>query len=159
MAATKRSGNGRSPIAAPQRSRSAHDGFIETLHPEGSSNNIRIAIERRKLVRPTIHYWKAALNVLTPALTYFFVFRRNVPLALSGFCVYSLFRLRGVVIWCIRVYQRYAPEEMRLSCVFEPSCSEYMILSMNKYGVFLGGIKGIKRLRRCHLPNGGEDYP
>ena len=47
----------------------------------------------------------------------------------------------------------------RLKCVFEPSCSEYMILAVNKYGLVRGVIKGIRRLLRCHPPNGGKDYP
>jgi putative component of membrane protein insertase Oxa1/YidC/SpoIIIJ protein YidD len=34
-----------------------------------------------------------------------------------------------------------------------------MILSIKNYGVVYGVIKGIKRLKRCHLPNGGDDYP
>ncbi len=54
---------------------------------------------------------------------------------------------------------RYAAPQIRLACVFEPSCSEYMILALAKYGLIRGGYKGICRLLRCHYPNGGEDYP
>lgn len=35
-------------------------------------------------------------------------------------------------------------------CKFRPTCSEYMYLAIDKYGVILGGIKGIKRILRCH---------
>ena len=59
----------------------------------------------------------------------------------------------------IFLYQRYAPEKMRRSCLFVPSCSEYMLLAIEKYGVVIGVCKGIGRLLRCHQPNGGEDYP
>lgn len=36
------------------------------------------------------------------------------------------------------------------SCVFYPTCSEYMKQSITKYGVLKGGIKGIYRILRCH---------
>ena len=59
----------------------------------------------------------------------------------------------------ILLYQKLAPEKIRRSCLFEPSCSEYMLLAIDKYGTFKGVLKGIKRLLRCHHPNGGVDYP
>jgi putative component of membrane protein insertase Oxa1/YidC/SpoIIIJ protein YidD len=34
-----------------------------------------------------------------------------------------------------------------------------MIMAINKYGLFRGVYKGIRRLLRCKPPNGGEDYP
>lgn len=72
--------------------------------------------------------------------------------------IYVAFLAKKAVIWCVKVYQHYAPDHVRLRCVFEPSCSEYMILAVEKYGVIKGVIKGIGRLLRCHLP-GGIDYP
>ena len=35
-------------------------------------------------------------------------------------------------------------------CVFYPSCSDYTILAIEKYGVFKGFLLGIKRILRCH---------
>jgi hypothetical protein len=66
--------------------------------------------------------------------------------------------LRKILIWLITVYQATAKIETRLRCCFEPSCSEYAILAIKKYGVFKGVNKSIKRLKRCHPP-GGIDYP
>ena len=34
----------------------------------------------------------------------------------------------------------------------------YIVFGMG-YGCIRGFIKGVKRLRRCHTPNGGIDYP
>jgi putative component of membrane protein insertase Oxa1/YidC/SpoIIIJ protein YidD len=34
-----------------------------------------------------------------------------------------------------------------------------MILAVEKYGAFRGVLKGLSRIRRCHFPNGGIDYP
>ena len=71
-----------------------------------------------------------------------------------------IYRISGkAVIWMVHVYQRFAPDGLRLRCVYEPSCSEYMILAVKKYGCIRWLWKGIKRLRRCHPPNYGKDYP
>jgi len=76
-------------------------------------------------------------------------------------CYFLLFiiSLKRILIFAVTLYQIKASDEVRLRCNFTPSCSEYMILSLNKYGVICGTYKGIKRLLRCRLPNGGEDYP
>lgn len=66
---------------------------------------------------------------------------------------------KSIVIWLVKVYQRYAPAEIRLSCRFEPTCSQYMLMAIDKYGIVHGLVMGLRRLSRCHPPNGGEDYP
>ena len=66
---------------------------------------------------------------------------------------------KRMLIWCVHLYQNKASDATRLKCVFEPSCSEYMIMAVNKYGFICGVYKGIRRLFRCHPPNGGKDYP
>ena len=73
--------------------------------------------------------------------------------------VISLIQAKRIVISLVLIYQRYAPETLRAACVFEPTCSQYMILAVEKYGAFKGVAKGIGRLKRCHYPNSGEDYP
>lgn len=76
----------------------------------------------------------------------------------TSFIYCSVF-LKRSLIWLVHLYQHYAPDRIRLKCVFEPSCSEYMILSIEKYGAIKGVIKGCIRLLRCHPPNGGRDDP
>ena len=71
----------------------------------------------------------------------------------------ALMCLKEIAIGVVVLYQRYAKEETRCQCRFEPSCSNYMILALGKYGLILGLIKGIRRIARCHPPNGGVDYP
>ena len=68
------------------------------------------------------------------------------------------FSLKHALIWLVRVYQRYAKSETRLRCCFVPSCSEYAVLAIQKYGAFLGGMMSVYRLLRC-TPPGGTDYP
>ena len=80
------------------------------------------------------------------------------------FCIVALasiiaINLRRILICIVRIYQRYAPDSIRNKCRFEPSCSEYMILSLEKYGVIKGLPKGVRRLTRCDINHGGYDYP
>jgi len=43
------------------------------------------------------------------------------------------------------------------SCRYTPTCSQYMVEAVLKYGIFKGGWLGIKRILRCH-PWGGSGY-
>ena len=46
------------------------------------------------------------------------------------------------------------------ACIFTPTCSTYMILSLKKYGIIRGLKKGLVRISKCHSGNlGGLDYP
>jgi len=67
--------------------------------------------------------------------------------------------IKYILIWLIKIYQRFASDKLRRSCVFIPSCSEYMIESIKLKGTIMGLLQGIKRLTRCHYPNGGIDNP
>jgi putative component of membrane protein insertase Oxa1/YidC/SpoIIIJ protein YidD len=71
---------------------------------------------------------------------------------------YTLLRIKRILLWLILVYQRFAPKHIRDACALTPSCSEYMILAIEKYGVFAGVAKGASRLKRCKGEE-GEDYP
>ena len=72
---------------------------------------------------------------------------------------YLLARLRRIVLWMILIYQRFTPEDIRNSCLLEPSCSEFMYLSIEKYGVVAGVAKGLNRLLRCNGTSKGIDNP
>lgn len=44
------------------------------------------------------------------------------------------------------------------ACRFTPSCSQYTIEAIEKYGFLKGGIMGARRLLRCHpFSKGGFD--
>lgn len=43
------------------------------------------------------------------------------------------------------------------TCRYAPSCSEYAIQAIRKYGAIKGSWLGFKRLMRCH-PWGGSGY-
>lgn len=56
---------------------------------------------------------------------------------------------RPIVIGMVRLYQIRAAAEVRAACPMNPSCSEYMILAVRKYGVRRGVGKGLDRVRGC----------
>ena len=59
----------------------------------------------------------------------------------------------------IRAYQRLAPGAVRRACRFQPSCSEYALEALQRYGLLRGTRLAMARLWRCQPPNGGIDYP
>ena len=73
--------------------------------------------------------------------------------------IYFLVLLKYVLIFIVKMYQKIAPISIREKCRFEPSCSNYMLQCLEKYGLFKGLKKGINRLKRCNINDGGYDYP
>ena len=80
-------------------------------------------------------------------------------LLLLAAIVVSYYLTKRFAIGLVLVYKAFAPLSVRERCLFTPTCSTYMIMAINQYGLFLGVYKGIRRLLRCKPPNGGEDYP
>ena len=64
-------------------------------------------------------------------------------------------------IAAIRFYQRRLRHLHNRVCIYEPSCSEYMIAAISKYGVLRGIEYGCLRIRRCNgaMYAGGPDHP
>ncbi len=56
----------------------------------------------------------------------------------------------------IKIYQ-LIPLSSHSMCRFTPTCSNYMIEAIKKYGTFKGIHLGIKRILRCH-PKGKSGY-
>ena len=76
------------------------------------------------------------------------------------FLIIGLFCLKKALIGIIHLYQHYAPEEIRRRCLFKPTCSEYAILAIQKYGVIIGLIKTYIRLfKKCRGNIYRIDYP
>ncbi len=66
--------------------------------------------------------------------------------------------IRKLFILPIRFYQRFISPLLGPSCRFTPTCSEYAAEAIGRYGVFIGGLKSITRILRCHpLFPGGYD--
>lgn len=73
--------------------------------------------------------------------------------------IYTVIRFKAFMIFSVKLYQRIAPAKVRNRCRFEPSCSNYMIGAIEKYGAWKGFGKGFLRICRCRPPHGGFDEP
>jgi putative component of membrane protein insertase Oxa1/YidC/SpoIIIJ protein YidD len=68
--------------------------------------------------------------------------------------------MKKTIIFLIRSYQRSVSPDQGFfrffyvnkyqHCLMYPSCSEYMVISVDKYGSVRGVWKGILRIFRCH---------
>ncbi len=68
--------------------------------------------------------------------------------------------LEKLLIAPIKLYRRFISPLKPACCRFYPSCSEYAILAVKKYGPFKGLIKAIWRILRCNpFSKGGIDFP
>jgi uncharacterized protein len=67
---------------------------------------------------------------------------------------------QAVCLGMVRFYQRAISPLLGNNCRFSPTCSQYMIEAIEKYGVLRGVWKGTKRICRCHpFTPGGYDPP
>lgn len=133
------------------------------------SSDPRSVTYKRIHHRPQIHWGRIALAIIIPAtaivgiyllLTNFHVpTLYSIPILIVISLVYMRIILKPTIICLVRLYQHFAPDYIRDKCRFEPSCSEYMILSIQKYGIFRGVSAGVKRLKRCNVSGGGVDFP
>ena len=84
----------------------------------------------------------------------------GVLFVLLVYVLIGLLLVKKAVIGCIKLYQHYAPEQIRRRCLFKPTCSEYAILAINKYGLVIGLIKSYIRLfKKCRGNIYRIDYP
>jgi hypothetical protein len=65
-----------------------------------------------------------------------------------------------MLILLVRGYQITLSPLLGNRCRFHPSCSQYFIEAVRKYGAIRGTAKGLWRLARCHpFSAGGYDPP
>ena len=57
----------------------------------------------------------------------------------------------------IRFYQQAVSPLLGPSCRFMPTCSEFAVGAIERYGALSGGWLAFKRILRCH-PFGGQGY-
>lgn len=62
-----------------------------------------------------------------------------------------------IFILLIRFYQLSISPILGQNCRYTPTCSQYSIEAINKYGALKGGWIALKRIFSCH-PWGGNGY-
>jgi len=58
--------------------------------------------------------------------------------------------VRKLFILTIRAYQLIISPHLPNACRFTPSCSNYAIEAIQKYGVMKGIVLSVRRVVRCH---------
>jgi putative membrane protein insertion efficiency factor len=66
--------------------------------------------------------------------------------------------MKFLILDLIRLYKMFLSPFLPPSCRFDPTCSEYTIQAVEKYGAFRGIWMGVKRICRCQpFSKGGSD--
>lgn len=65
--------------------------------------------------------------------------------------------MRAVIVWLIRAYQLLISPWLPTACRFNPTCSEYALLAIRRFGVAKGSRLAAARLLRCR-PFGEHGY-
>ncbi|HEY7546545.1 MAG TPA: membrane protein insertion efficiency factor YidD [Blastocatellia bacterium] len=66
--------------------------------------------------------------------------------------------MKSALIYLLRAYKLLLSPLLPPACRFTPTCSEYMMEAIEKYGALRGLYLGVRRLLRCHpFHRGGYD--
>lgn len=67
--------------------------------------------------------------------------------------------IKKFIIFMIRGYQIFlSPLKITTHCIYTPTCSQYAIEALQKYGAVKGMFLACKRILRCHpFAKGGYD--
>lgn len=77
----------------------------------------------------------------------------------------ALMRKPGVLarfgMGMVRGYQKYISVYTPPVCRYQPTCSQYTLIAIQRYGLFRGSWMGFKRIMRCHPfhPGGYDPVP
>lgn len=66
--------------------------------------------------------------------------------------------MKRLLLWLIRLYRRYVSPHTPPACRFTPTCSQYALTAIDRFGVVKGGWLALKRILRCNpFCRGGYD--
>ena len=67
--------------------------------------------------------------------------------------------MKKVMIAMVRFYQKHLSHlKKHPTCIYTPTCSQYAIEAIEKYGAFKGGFMALWRILRCNpFATGGYD--
>ncbi len=69
--------------------------------------------------------------------------------------------MKKFLISALKFYRRYISPLKPPTCIYTPTCSEYAIQAIEKYGAKRGGWLAVKRVLRCNpfFPGGNDPVP
>jgi len=66
--------------------------------------------------------------------------------------------MKWIAVHLLKFYKYVISPMLPPACRFTPTCSEYTVEAIGKYGFIKGAWLGVKRLSRCHpFSDGGYD--
>jgi putative membrane protein insertion efficiency factor len=66
--------------------------------------------------------------------------------------------IKKFLIFLIKGYQKFLSPLLGKNCRFYPTCSQYAIKALEKYGLFKGSFLAVKRILKCNpFHPGGYD--
>ena len=67
--------------------------------------------------------------------------------------------MRTLLLAMIRFYRKHlSPRKRRPACRYTPTCSQYALTAIERYGALKGGAMALRRLLRCNpFRRGGYD--
>lgn len=66
--------------------------------------------------------------------------------------------MKAVILALLRFYQRFISPAFPPRCRFTPTCSQYAVEAVSKYGALRGSYLALRRLLRCNPFYKGEYY-
>ena len=66
--------------------------------------------------------------------------------------------MKSVLLALIRFYRKYISPLTPPTCRYVPTCSQYALEALEKYGALKGGWLAVKRICRCHPFHKGHDF-
>ncbi|MGL5876156.1 MAG: membrane protein insertion efficiency factor YidD [Xenococcaceae cyanobacterium] len=69
--------------------------------------------------------------------------------------------MKRILILLIKGYRKFISPLFLPSCRFQPTCSQYAIEAVERFGVFKGSWLAVRRISRCHPfhPGGYDPVP
>ena len=67
--------------------------------------------------------------------------------------------IKKILIILVKFYRKFlSPLKKHSTCIYTPTCSQYAIEALEKYGALKGGFLTFKRILRCNpFAKGGYD--